>query len=718
MRSAAGLTAHSAAGLTAHTRKLRSVTNDRRMLVLGAFIVLLGAGPPIKIVPPSADADVGLADGRTLHLRALPLGQMDGVVRDGVRFDAGGSRVALLATFPGGSIDGDWRTANPVQAYVADASRHTLIALTGDGQARGIRWLDATHVIVTDGGARRIVFISPPAANATRRAHLSEFNAQTGGRLVSPPEMFRLEVYKNADGSYQIGQVGAVRLRTVGIAPGGSFAVIGSFLAWIDGARTGGPPISRSGLDEISPPAFAGSAYGSTMTTVMPLGHFVYQGAYRNGVAHFAFSFGLSRVVASTRDFANWEFPSLPKRPAFTAGDGLGGGGDGILYFARPEDGLLQIWKRDHYIDRTMQFPDDARDTRRLFDAMAQLAGGESAAPPMHPDADALDSALLEWRIYPVGDVTGDAWIASFLGRTFAAGNDLRFKEIAAPAFPFAVLGRTDDGRIWAAAPLSRTVRAGSIVSAAAQLFSTRDGKRWTPVATLNRDPGAVGLHEGVPWVAMSANEQDAPGVEVVRLDRGSMAAGGTPIGAIYAGEDMFLADLESGFYLVCGGAPGTRADDESGPYIALKLDPAQLSASPENGINSLLTERIDPSGAQHRATSDLGEATARAFLDPSVAKLRALDSPGLPTIASNTYVASLGHIRSLTLDDEREFEVEYAWRPFPISNVTVHVSADSALVDRTIARGPLAVEGWSERWKRDETGAWTLAGITSHWRI
>jgi hypothetical protein len=692
---------------------------NHRWLVAVAVVFLLDAAPPSSGIPPTADADIGLADGRTLHLRALPLGQMDGVVRDGVQFDAAASRVAFLVVFPGGSIDGDWRTTDPVQAYVADITRRTLVALTSDGRASAIVWTDAKHIAVTDAGVRRIVAVAAPAKMAATRARLSRVGGQPDGTLVSPPEMFRLNVFKAPDGSYEIGQVGAVRLRTVGIATARTLAVIGASLAWIDGSRRGGPPISRSGPDEVMPPSFPDSAYGSSLTPIDPLGHFVYQGAYRNGIAYFAFSFGLSRIVASTTDLVNFSYPVLPKQPAFTVGDGLGGGGDGILYFARPEDGTLQFWKGDHYAERTMQFPDDARDTHRLFEAMSQIARTETAMPPMRPDADALDSALLEWRIYPIGDVTGDAWIASYLGRAFVAHGDLQFKEIAPPAFPFAVLGRTDDGRIWGATPISRTVKDGWILSAMSRLYSTRDGTHWAVAATLAGDPDAVGLHEGIPWVAMSAFEQDADGVEVVRLDQLSLsAAAGAPTGAVYAGEDLLFADVATGFYLVCGGAPGTRTDDQSGPYVAVKLDASRLFARSGDVANSYLAERLDPEGLQYPSPPSRDDASALAFFKPSTSYLAGLVLPGMPTITSNLHHAYLPQFRSLTLDDEREFEVEYAWRPIPISNVIVQVSGDTAVVDRMVARGALSAEGWTERWKRDATGAWQFQAVTSRWRI
>src|SRR4029077_15061704 len=106
-------------------------------------------------------------------------------------------------------------------------------------------------------------------------------------------------------------------------------------------------------------------------------------------------------------------------------------------------------------------------------------------------------------------------------------------------------------------------------------------------------DPGAVGLHDGTPWVAMTAFEGDGAGVEVVRLGGGTTK--GAPIGAIYAGEDMFFADTNGGWFLVCGGAPGTRADDGSGPLVAHRLDAARVFSFDAAGRNDYLIDRLDP---------------------------------------------------------------------------------------------------------------------------
>ncbi|MGH8335821.1 MAG: hypothetical protein ACRETL_03135, partial [Gammaproteobacteria bacterium] len=353
----------------------------------------------------------------------------------------------------------------------------------------------------------------------------------------------------------------------------------------------------------------------------------VYQGGYRNGVAYFAFSLGLRRIVAATTDFVNYSYPSLPKQPAFTSGDGLGAGADGDLYFAGPESGSIQFWRGGKYVERSMTVPDDASDAHRFFVAISTLSPGGTLDPPLRPDADALDAAALEWRVYPIGDATGDAWIASHYGRAFVAGADAHFKEIAEPSFPFVVLGRTDDGRLWGATPRRRTNRGSALLTSPSRLMVSRDGVHWSLAADLPGDPGAVGLHGGVPWVALTAFEGDASGVEVVRLDGGAMRA--APTGAVYAGEDMFFADTSGGWFLVCGGEPGTRDDDASGPLVAHALDSARLFSFDASGRNVYLTDRLEP-----MRTSGAGAPSA--ILSASANALASLGSAFEPTIVSN----------------------------------------------------------------------------------
>lgn len=678
-------------------------------LVLACF----GAGPRISNVPPSAGADVPLSDGRTLHARELPLARLDGVIRDGAQFDRSGTRVAFLASFPAGAVGADYRRADPTQAYVADIARRTLLEVSADGRATAIAWHDENHVEVSDGGVRSVIAIAGALPGPRGREYLDAISPSTSGTLVSPPNEFRLQVVKTSDNGYAIGQVGAVRLRSIAVAADHRCVLAGSLLVWIDAGMNGGSGFSRSGPDTVLPPTFPGTAYGDSLTPILPLGHVVYQAAYRNGVAYFAFSYGLARIVAATSDFVNYAFPSLPTQPDFTVGDGLGAGADGVLYFADPENGVVQFWRDGRYVERSMQFPNGVSDTHRLDGAMRRLSPTDAMEPPMRPDADALDAAMLEWRIYPIGDTSGPRWIASYLGRAFIAGANLRFAEIAEPAFPFAVLGRTDDGRVWGAMPQSRTTRGAAVVSASSMLMFSRDGQRWTAAATLDGDPGAVGLHDGVVWAAMSKYEGDAAGVEVARvLDAHPK---GAPIGAIFAGEDMFFADVGgNGWYLICGGAPGTRADDGSGPLVALRLDSARLFSFDDHGQNVYLSDRLDPLHLYNTS----GTAPADAFISPSAMELVGLQSPYSPTMVDDAPTYLPYCCRSVSFDAERQFEVEYAWRPYPIATVHVIASGDTATVRRTIARGPLAGSGQTERWTRDRSGPWILTTVVSRWRI
>ena len=90
-----------------------------------AIVLCCGAAPRISSVPPSADSDVALSDGRVLHVLELPLARLDGIVLDGAAFDTSGTRIVLLTRFPNGTIDGDYRRASPTQAYICDVGRRT-----------------------------------------------------------------------------------------------------------------------------------------------------------------------------------------------------------------------------------------------------------------------------------------------------------------------------------------------------------------------------------------------------------------------------------------------------------------------------------------------------------------------------------------------------------------------------------------------------------------
>src|SRR5690242_2850110 len=276
------------------------------VIAMIAALVVCGAAPHVSNVPPSADGDVKLADGRVLHVLELPLGRLDGIVLDGATFDASGSRLVLLARFPNGAVDGDWRRASPTQAYVADVGRRTLTALTTDGHATAVRWSGPSRVVVIDGDRSSAFDVGAALSGSTRNAlHIDRVTASTTGTLVSPASEFRLQALKEDANSYAVGQVGAVRLRTIATSRDHRLALVGSFVAWIDSSKSHGAPFARIGPDDVLPPAFI-DAYGRTLTPLLPLGHLTYQGAYRNGVAYFAFAYGLQRIVAESRDLVNY----------------------------------------------------------------------------------------------------------------------------------------------------------------------------------------------------------------------------------------------------------------------------------------------------------------------------------------------------------------------------------------------------------------------------
>lgn len=675
------------------------------LFAIVAVVILCGVAPRVSSIPPSADGDVALSDGRVLHVLELPLGRLDGAVLDGATFDVSGTRAVLLARFANGSIDGDWRRASPTQAYSVDVGRRTLTELTADGFATAVRWSGSSRVVVVDGGRSTSFDVGGPAASSIHGSmRLDRVNEATTGALVSPTNEFRLQVLKQDDGSYAVGQVGAVRLRTIAMSRDHRLALVGSFVVWIDASKTHGTSFSRIGPDDVLAPSFTDDAYGRTLTPVLPLGHLTYQGAYRNGVAYFAFSYGLRRIVATTSDFVNYSYPATPAQPDYTVGDGLGAGADGILYFADPENRVVQIWRNGHYVELPLTFPDDVSDTSRLFSALSNLTSGDRVWPPVNPDQDALDAAMLEWRTYPLGDVTGQGWVASYLGRAYVSGVDRRFREIHEPAFPFAVLSRTDDGRIWGASVKSRFVRGGTLARSASIVWSSRDGVHWTSVGELDGSAGAVGLLGGRLWVALSAYEGDGPGVEFSVLSGQAYGFGNQQsTGAIYAGEDLFFADLRGQWYLVCGGAPGTRSDDTSGPLVALHLDSTELTTG-GNG-ERFLDERLTP--------RNFGDKAGGPFTRPSMVTL-----PNTLTIVGDNTPGSARCCRWMTPDALQRFQLEYAWMPYPIARIKSSLSGDTAIVSRTLERGPLNVQGQRERWTRDASGAWTLQAVLERWKI
>ncbi|MDQ2817482.1 MAG: hypothetical protein M3T49_04630, partial [Candidatus Eremiobacteraeota bacterium] len=391
-----------------------------------------------QAAPPDGRIDVALKDGRWLHMLALPLGRMAGVVRGRAAFDETGTRAVFLAVFPGSSAGGDWRRMNPTEAFVVDLTRRTLRQLSASGQAVRVTWARADRVMLKEAGGRHIVVIGPPMGVPLPPSRIA--GADAGAQVrVSPDDLEQIAIWRTADGRYVIVEDGN-RFAVHGLSANGAYALTGSYVAWVDSRKHSGPALARSGSDTAAPPSFAGSAYGDALTPINPLGHYVYQGAYRNGVAYFGYSSGLGRAIAQTTDLQGYSYARVPEDIGYTTGDGFGAGPDGSAYFAWPEGGTLAYRHGGRYVRRTTHMPDGARSQAPLWSAMSRLARGEDEWPPLHPGQDALDAALLGWRVYPVGDALGQRWIASFLGRAYIGGDDGRFRVAAAPAFPFAVL--------------------------------------------------------------------------------------------------------------------------------------------------------------------------------------------------------------------------------------------------------------------------------------
>jgi len=663
---------------------------------------------------------VPLTDGAVLHMTPLPLGRIIGHVNGSAQFDSSNTRAVFLAVFDGTALHGDWRHANPVQAFLLDMSRRSLIQLTEDGRASAVRWSSATRIRVRDGSLTRTVGVDPPQPTAKPAFGIALFStlADAQDSDVTPNGTDRIAVFRRDARNYAVTQIGAIALHGFGAASNGAFAILGDYAAWIDRNPRSGFLLSRLGPDDGSVPAFAGSAYGDALAPILPLGHFVYQGAYRNGVAYFALTVGLQRIVAATADLASFSFPSLPANPEYTVGDGLGAGADGALYFAGPEDGALQYWRAGRYLTLHLTFPPGYSGVRRLFDAMADLSTGETNWPPVRPDQDATDADLLEWRVFPVGDETGAAWVASYLGRSYVADSSGRFREIE-PAFPFAVLGRTDDGRLWGVSPMPRTVDGPLIATAASELWSSRDAKNWNRVAQLDGDAGAVGEDHRAIWVAMTKTWSGRPMIAVTKIESAQPASFIT--GGSYSGEQLLFASLADGFYLIWGSTPATRASGDEGPLSAFRIDEGRLAATDAGGSNAYMRDRLDSAAdASLAGAPQAAVPGADALVKPSLGALAYLSPMQRLTLVTNaaTSGADDARVTRLAPDVERAFEIKYGERPYPIATVSVTpVSARRAFVDRSLEYGPLHATGSRELWEQDASGTWRLRSLIETWK-
>ncbi|MBV8280847.1 MAG: hypothetical protein JO347_02140, partial [Candidatus Eremiobacteraeota bacterium] len=550
---------------------------------IGAFVA--GAGPALASAaqgPPPADVSIALRDGRFLHLEPLPFGTLAAVPVGMARFDESGTRALLVAQFTGAGIHGDWRSANPTFAYLLDAQRRSLTQLSSDGRARSAIWNGATSVSIHEESRDPYdLSVAGSSAGALPPARIDASDSiPDGSTPVSPKSTDRLAVYKAASGRYVVLQIGAARFRTLGIAGNGAYAIIGGYLAWIDGQRHVANHVRRFGPDLVLPLTFSGSPYGDALVTIRPLGIPVYQTAYRNGVAYFTFSYGVQRIVAASADLSTFWFPKLPHDPVFTVGDGFGMSPDGAPYFVRPEEDVMLFTRAHRYVRAQMTGLDAARDPAAL----------DRSLPSIDPSENALQTALLQWRFYPAGDTSGQRWVASHLGRLLIGDSAGRFAPHVPPAFPFAVLGRTDDGRLWGASPIvSRSAPSSSA------LYSSRDGISWQRIAILRGGAGAVGSHAGAIWIALTSPWHGRPMIWLCRLGDASAAELFAATGGTFAGEQLGFADLSNGFYLVWGATPGWRLNGQGGPLSGFRVDEAVLRGADSSGDDTYTLQRLSP---------------------------------------------------------------------------------------------------------------------------
>ena len=674
-----------------------------RIPLLVAMLLTTAAA---STVPPPSGVTVALPDHLYLHMSALPLGRLDGTIRGKAAFDSSGTRAVFVAVFPGATLSGDWRTLDPVQAYVLDCGRRTLTQLTIDGQARAVRWESDRTVIVWDGD-RQNRFSVTAASTAPPPLRMADPDRALGAAVLAEGGEGRFLVAKTSAGRYVVEQVGARTLRSHGAAPNGAYALVGGFLAWVDASNRAGPDISHQGATDLAPPSFAGSAYGDVLQPVLPLGHAVYQGAYRNGAAYFPFSYGVRRIVAQTSDLVTYAYPAVPQDLSYSVGDALGADPNGRLYFGRPESSEVTYWRDGRYVQATLSFPSQAGSETALEWAMQRVAPGDPLWPPLRPDEDALDTALLQWRMYPVGDAIGQRWIASYLGRVMIGDASGRFRFTGTPQSPFAVLGRTDDGRLWGASPQFRYFSQSLFNDASSTLWWSRDGKGWLLAATVPGDVGAVGIDHRQVWVALTHPWLGRAAIFVMPLG----APGAAITGGSYDGEQLFFASLPTGFYLVWGATPGRRQNGDEGPLCAYRIDESSLYADAGIGLNPFAQAIYAPAGDQTLPAPSYDVHDGLAFVQPTLDAIAALPPAAHATLVTNVDAIAVdpSRITLMSFEQERAFEIKYALRPYPLAMVRVIENGDAALVVRQLAMGPLALQTVRERWRR-VAGQWRRA--------
>ncbi len=659
-----------------------------------------GASPPV--VPPNPNVIMALPDKTFLHMLMLPLGRIEGTIRGRAIFDTSGTRAIFLAVFPGATLSGDWRSIDPVQAFVLDANRRTLTQLTIDGLANAVSWDGEQTVSVQDGDRRNRYPVAPPQGSLPAHRMADAIAAQSGAYVAQGGDG-RFNVVKTDAGRYAVEQVGARALRIEGTARNGAFAVVGHFLVWVDGSGRNSS-ISRGGPVAVAPPAFDGSAYGDAITPILPLGQSMYQGAYRNGKAYFAFTYGVRRIVAQTSDLVTYSYPAVPADLSYTVGDGFGADANGGLYFGRPESDEVTFWRNHQYVHQQLTFPSQAGSENELEYAMARIAPGDPLWPPMRPDQDALDTAMLQWRLYPVGDVIGERWIASYLGRVLLGDSHGNFRFAGAPQFPFAVLGRTDDGRIWGASPQYRYFSQSIFTDDASTVWWTRDGVAWLEAATVPGDAGAVGLDHRQVWIALTHPWLGRASISLVRLGDSTPAI----TGGGYAGEQLFFASLPTGFYLVWGATPGRRLNGDQGTLCAYRIDQTALFGNAGMGLNTFAQQLFAPQTDPSLPVASFSERDVLPIVQPTLDTLATLPPAAHAILATNVDGVQVdpSRITLMSFDQERAFEIKYAGRAYPFAAVRVTVGGDMAMVTRIFMRGPLDFVGAVERWTKVE-GRW-----------
>jgi hypothetical protein len=673
---------------------------------------------------PSPHTSLQIAGGLYLHLYALPLGLDPGAIVGDATFDASGTRAVFVAAFPWSAAFGDPQSMDPQQAFLLDVSRRRLTQLTVDGLAPNARWTGPDSIDVRDGGSAVAFLVGPARAPNPSSYRFSADQSVRGDlNVVSPDSSDRVTVYRRSDGRFVVREIGARRLRVDGVSPGGRFAILGENLAWIDAQAGGFGTLDRAGASNSIAPRFD-DAYGRQLVSIHPLSSAVYQGSYRDGVAYFAFSHGLTRVVAATRDFVSYFYPPMPDDPAYSVGDGLNALDDGGLYLAWPENLQLTVRRGGRFVTLPMSFPAGYSNPKPLFSALTSTArvGPSLLWPPLQPDTNALDAAMMQWRVYPTGRGSHAAWIASYLGHVYLGDAHATFVTAQPPAFPFAILTRLDDGTLWGASAVASRTSATStresiarpFPAAVATLWSSRDGVHWRVRYALDGSPGAIGSSDAGLWVATTKPSLGYSMICVANLGDDANPAS-YPTGGSYDGEQLFFASLSSGFYLVWGATPGRKQADQ-GALSAFRLETQALSAVDDSGLNA--SARVRMSGIQN----DDRDATlgGQAMLEDTANELRLAAADQRPVLATNVFgaprFAGVATIRSLS--GENVWEAEFGGRPSPLGVVTATAIGDEIVVVRSVWLAPLRGHGATERWQRDASGAWRLAQTLHTWSL